>query len=251
MPEVFLSHAQVDEEIAKEFQAHITADFLGLCDVFVSSNLDSLQAGAEWQASIKRHLEDCSILVIMASPAAIQRPWIYVELGAGWVRGIPVIPVCHSGIERGQLPVPLSTFQGINLTDAVHLKHLYGLIAKAVGCRSPDVAFAERVSTYDEITHRVSLARSVLGWVRQLFVWNPTLEAGLRRGEAQRDVMVPANLDVQVQEFMRAAAEAGYIVMVRNGMALGTRVGAQASIFSVTPGDRLAELFDLLASEAQ
>ena len=97
-PVIFVSHAAVDAEIANIFKQDVEQSFLGLCQLFVSSNLDSLQGGREWMQVIKEKLSNSVIFIGLLSPVALNRPWIYTEFGAGWIRSIPTISVCHSGL---------------------------------------------------------------------------------------------------------------------------------------------------------
>lgn len=242
MPLVFLSHAATDSVIAKDFQKDVKADFLGMCDIFVSSNLDSLQAGYEWQQVIKKNLAECAILIGLLSPEALSRGWVYAEFGAGWIRDVPTIPVCHSGLERGQLPPPISTFQGLNLWEGEHLEHLYGLISAAIGCQRPEVDFSDRSEKYRIITEDIRINRVVVSWTRQLFDWNPQLKDTLSAGNADENVLIPGNLDQAFQEYIGEASERGYLHVERRGMGMGTRVGPQASIFEFRPGDQFGEL---------
>ena len=159
-PIVFVSHAAIDSEIATAFKNDAETSFLGLCRLFVSSNLDSIAGGAEWIREIKVNLEQATILVGLLSPVAVQRPWIYVEFGAGWIRSIPTVAVCHSGLAREQLPVPLSHFQALNLLDEFHLRHLYEQISSAIGCKLPPADYSGFVTKYKEITEVHRRARN-------------------------------------------------------------------------------------------
>jgi hypothetical protein len=123
-PIVFVSHAAQDGLIATQFKTDIENSFLGLCDVFVSSNLASISPGTEWIEEIKFNIQKCDVLIGLISPVALTRGWIYFEFGAGWVRNIPVIPVCHSGLLRENLPPPISIFQALNLVDKGHLENI-------------------------------------------------------------------------------------------------------------------------------
>src|SRR5688500_2008756 len=127
-PVIFVSHAAVDSQIAGLFKADVEKSFLGLCELFVSSNLDSLSGGKEWMQVMKEKLGKAAIFVGLLSPAALSRPWVYAEFGAGWIRDIPTISVCHSGLRKDQLPVPLTHFQALDLLYEMHLEHLYGHI---------------------------------------------------------------------------------------------------------------------------
>jgi hypothetical protein len=178
-PTVFVSHAAVDSEIATAFKQDAEASFLGLCNLFVSSNLDSIAGGSEWIKEIKSNLESATILVGLLSPIAIQRPWIYVEFGAGWIRSIPTIAVCHSGLARDQLPVPLSNFQALNLLDELHLRHLYEQISSAIGCKLPPADFPGFVDKYRLITEEHRRTRAVREWWALLLSWNRRAGRGL------------------------------------------------------------------------
>jgi hypothetical protein len=246
MPLVFVSHAAADAAVAHAFQEDIKRDFLGMCDVFVSSALDSIQGGTEWNQVIKENLTECSILIGLLSPLAITRPWIYTEFGAGWIRGVPTIPVCHSGLDRGQLIPPLSFFQGLNLSDNLHLNHLYDLIAGSIGCRKPEVDFQVRCTAYSEITDALHIERTITSWANQLFKWNPRLLEKLINGTVEDSAHVPADLEPPFRVFVQAANEKQYLSIQATGMAMGTPVGLHAAIYQVARGVNFSELMEIL-----
>jgi hypothetical protein len=62
-PIVFVSHAATDAAIATKFKDDVERRYLGLCTLFVSSSLDSLNAGDEWIQAIKRNLNDAAIMI--------------------------------------------------------------------------------------------------------------------------------------------------------------------------------------------
>jgi hypothetical protein len=57
------------------------------------------------------------------------------------MRQIPIIPVCHGGLEPGDLPMPLSLRHGISLTEPDGLSRLYLQIARVIGCQPPEIDF--------------------------------------------------------------------------------------------------------------
>lgn len=59
------------------------------------------------------------------------------------MRKIPLIPICHAGLEVRDLPMPLSLRQGIAVADAEGLQRLYGRIAEVRKCRLPSIRFAD------------------------------------------------------------------------------------------------------------
>jgi len=93
-PVVFISHISEEVRLAVIFKQHIAADFLNLIEVFVSSDTESISAGKNWLTSIDTALRNACIELILCSKASIKRLWINFEAGAGWMSGIPVVPVC-------------------------------------------------------------------------------------------------------------------------------------------------------------
>jgi TIR domain len=116
-PVVFISHIDDEKEIAAAFKSLIEKAFLGLINVFVSSDARSIELGERWLNAITEALKTCAIEFIICSPISIKRPWINFEAGAGWVRDVPVVPLCHPGIQPAGLPLPLNLLQGANLNE--------------------------------------------------------------------------------------------------------------------------------------
>jgi len=156
---LFISHISEEKRIAEQVKKALNRDFLGLLDVFVSSDTESIAAGAEWLSSIEKALRDCAIFVILCSPESIGRPWINFEAGAAWMLDIPLIPVCHSGLLPHDLRMPLSLKQGIALHDEIGLQRFYGRVAKVLGCNMPVRSFrqlAVELATSDTEVRRPS-----------------------------------------------------------------------------------------------
>jgi len=137
MPKLFISHITEEAQTAARLKEALVADFLGLIETFVSSDLESIPAGEQWLAAVDRSLRECSILLILCSHKSIVRPWINFEAGAASMRQVPVIPVCHAGLVPRDLPTPFSLWQGITLTDPQGLQRLYSRVAKVLSCRAP------------------------------------------------------------------------------------------------------------------
>jgi DNA-binding MarR family transcriptional regulator len=69
-------------------------------------------------------------MIILCSPSSIIRPWINFEAGCAWIRKIPIINLCHSGVDRGDLPEPLSRFQNLNIEEDNFGQKLFKAIKK-------------------------------------------------------------------------------------------------------------------------
>ncbi len=238
-PIIFVSHAAADAEIASKFKDDVEKSFLGLCELFVSSNLDSLQGGKEWMQEIKENLGKAKIFIGLLSPVALSRPWIYTEFGAGWIRSIPTISVCHSGLDKGQLPVPLSHFQALNLTDEHHLEHLYSQISNAIGCKEPERDLLADADSYLKITEMYRKQRSIKQWLNHLREWNPEFQK-VFNGDAI-EILIPGEAEVAFKGFKEEMESNQYLKFEPKGFAMGTRVGMQASVWEVEQGDNFDE----------
>ena len=134
---VFISHITEEKEIAQELKKLVESSFLGMIEVFVSSDGASIRRGQRWLEGITNALKKCDVEIILASPESVKRPWVNFEAGAGWIREIPVIPICHSGMTPSKLPPPLGTLQASVATDENELKLIFPVLADAIGCNLP------------------------------------------------------------------------------------------------------------------
>lgn len=149
-PLVFISHITEEKEIAMAFKELIESSFLGMLEVFVSSDDDTIHMGQRWLDRISNGLKNCAIEIIICSPKSILRPWINFEAGAGWVRDIPVIPLCHSGINPSKLPMPLNLLQAAKANEISSLKLIFPVLATAIGAKTPNIDFSEFVEKVAE-----------------------------------------------------------------------------------------------------
>jgi TIR domain len=76
---VFISHITEEKPIAIAFKDLIETSFLGMIDVFVSSDENSISTGQRWLDNITTALKECSIEIILCSPKSVSRPWINFE----------------------------------------------------------------------------------------------------------------------------------------------------------------------------
>src|SRR5689334_22996671 len=97
LPAVFVSHVCEEGDLAILLKQALLTHFPGLGEVFVSSDMASIYAGNEWLDAVQSAIERASVMLVLCSNASARPPWVYFELGAAWVRKIPIIPVCHSG----------------------------------------------------------------------------------------------------------------------------------------------------------
>ena len=151
-PIAFISHITEEGEVARHLKELIERRFLRSVEVFASSHEESIRLGDEWLAAIKTSLTRCGLMVVICSPVSIARPWINFEAGAGWVRGIPVVPMCHSGQTPGKLPVPLNALQGGLVGNRADIQKLFGRLAALADIDAPvvdDQEFFERIHNFE------------------------------------------------------------------------------------------------------
>lgn len=132
-PVVFISHIAEEKELVLKLKELISDKYLGMIEIFVSSDEKSIQAGSRWLDKVTIALQACKVMMILCSPKSVERPWINFEAGAGWVKEIPVIPLCHSGMEIRNLPTPLNLLQACKMADVESFKKIFPILSKALG----------------------------------------------------------------------------------------------------------------------
>jgi hypothetical protein len=123
---VFVSHVSVEARFADFLRHCLRRDFIGLLDLFISTDSTSIP-----------------VQLTLLSPEAVKAPWINFESGAARMKGVELIPLCHSGQQPEQLPPPLNMSEGVVLTSATDLEKLYRRIADVLESDMPDVDFAD------------------------------------------------------------------------------------------------------------
>lgn len=114
---VFISHITEEAPIALALKDFIESRLLRKVLAFASTDVHDLTPGDPWLQKISKALSDSQVFLVICSPASLTRPWINFEAGGAWFKGIPVIPICHSGQRKDQLPYPFSALQAIQIED--------------------------------------------------------------------------------------------------------------------------------------
>ena len=177
---VFISHITEESELAKIISEEIKSSFLGLLDTFVSSDGESLPAGGRWLDSIDEALSNSAIQISLCSPVSIKRPWINFEAGASWIRRIPVVPLCHSGLLKSNLPIPLAMLQAADFDNEADLKVMFTGLAKVLGAEKiPPIdytalieksqSFVEKYTYFNKIKEAIYAACNVDNQLNRFF----------------------------------------------------------------------------------
>jgi TIR domain len=144
---IFISHISEESAIANCLKEWIESTLLGECEVFVSSDSAALPGGVKWLDKIDEALEAVDMMLVICSESSISRPWVNFETGCAWSRKIPVVPLCHSGMDKGSLPRPISDFQGINILDQKFPELLFNSLREHLSIKKiPRINFQEMQS---------------------------------------------------------------------------------------------------------
>jgi TIR domain len=156
--EIFISHIHEESELAVLVKDWIESTFTGRIAVFVGCIGEDIPPGAKWLQKIDEAVTSSKLLIVLSSPISILRPWINFEFGCAWNKGIPVLPICHSGLTLESLPQPLSTFQALNLEDEGFARTLIETIGHLFKItKIPRIAFSEMQSEIIDITKKLSI----------------------------------------------------------------------------------------------
>jgi hypothetical protein len=138
---VFISHIHEERALGEVIKRCIEDAFPDRVAAFLSSDRRDLPAGRKWREVILAELETARVIVSLLSPVSLARPWVNVELGAAWIKDLPIIPLCHSGQTIGALPPPFADYHGAGLDQPDAAERLLGGIANALGLRLPRLHF--------------------------------------------------------------------------------------------------------------
>jgi len=129
---VFISHSSRDTWVAKQIAREITA-----CGAVPFLDEADIETGAEFEEAILAFLSRAHELVVLLTPWALDRSYIWAEIGAAWGRRIPIVAILH-GISpqelqaRPGMPVLIKKRSLIDLNDiGTYLKELRSRVAKA------------------------------------------------------------------------------------------------------------------------
>lgn len=138
---VFISYASEEEVIAKKIEDLIIEVFGPSVDVFTSAS--GVRAGQIWFKRIGDEARNSDLLIVICSPFSISRMWLSFEAGAAWSREISIIPVCHSGLTRLQLPDPFRHFHGLEIPTPEFPKQLVSEISIELSIDTPPIDSAK------------------------------------------------------------------------------------------------------------
>nr|VFJ96611.1 MAG: TIR domain-containing protein [Candidatus Kentron sp. LFY] len=54
-----------------------------------------IDVGSKFEEDMRNFLEDAHELLVLFTPWGLERPYVWTEIGAAWIRRIPIIVVLH------------------------------------------------------------------------------------------------------------------------------------------------------------
>jgi hypothetical protein len=131
-PGVFVSHASCDKWVAEQIARRVSG--FGIRTFLSESNFDL--GDPDFEGRLREALEQCSELVALLTPEALERPYVWIEIGSAWFQRKRVSAILYRVTvkdlrERNGVPNLLlkSNLIDINDTDRF-LKQLRTRLAK-------------------------------------------------------------------------------------------------------------------------
>ncbi len=100
---VFVSHSGQDTWVARQIARQIEA-----CGATPFLDEAQVHAGADFEEDILNFLQRAHELVVLLTPWALERPYVWAEIGAAWGRRIPIVALL-----LGITPTELQSRPGI------------------------------------------------------------------------------------------------------------------------------------------
>ena len=142
---VFVSYISEEVTLASVLKRWIESTFPGEVFAFVSAH--DIRPGQQWFNRLGEELTDAKAMLVLCSQRSISRRWINFEAGAGYVKGISVIPICFAGVTTDTLPEPLRFFQGLDAGEDDFGVKVIEALAQDFGYAKPPVIRHEDMTT--------------------------------------------------------------------------------------------------------
>jgi hypothetical protein len=115
---IFVSHSGEDTwvalQIARQIESCGARPFLDKADIDV---------GSDFEEDIRQFLDKADELLVLFTPWSLERPYVWAEIGAAWIRKIPIIVVLH-GLSIPQFQAQPNYPVFIKKRDIIHLNDI-------------------------------------------------------------------------------------------------------------------------------
>lgn len=158
--EIFISFSTEDKELAKMLKLLIENEYREPNLVFLSCVDSSISPIQDPWVEINHALKDAKLIIILATPRSIVRPWLYFEAGGANIKtGSAYIILCAHGLKRNDLSnTPLEHKQIKTMYDSIDLHSVFDAIDNLI-CKkhSIDIYFEGIINKAKEIKPSLSL----------------------------------------------------------------------------------------------
>lgn len=142
--DIFLSHWSAEKPLALLLADWITRVFPDRFTVFTSSDAAEIKVGDRWLDEVEKALQSAKLALVVASKGSLERHWVNFEAGFAWSRGIPVVFLCHSGLQPSLLPRPYSARQSLDVQEPGFPENFLKSLAQHFNIsRLPPLAFPD------------------------------------------------------------------------------------------------------------
>ena len=133
--EILISHISEEALFALLLKDFIESAFLEQCEVSLISKSGENAVDDKWLVELDGALTAADFLLALCSPKSIRTPWVHFKFGCAWTKSVPITCICHSGLNKVNLPAHLRIFEGLEVDDDVFMEQLFRGLAKRFGIK--------------------------------------------------------------------------------------------------------------------
>jgi len=121
---VFVSHSARDTWVARQIAREI-----GECGAEPFLDEAEIEVGEDFEEAILTFLAKADELVVLMTPWALDRPYVWAELGAAWTRKIPIV-ILLQGMTPGEFQARPGIPVFLKKRNMVDLNGIEGYLAE-------------------------------------------------------------------------------------------------------------------------
>ncbi len=87
---IFISHASSDKWVARQFAKEVEAKG---AEFFLDSA--AIETGDEFDEELRLGLDRADELLVLLTPAALERPYVWIEIGVAWSQGKRIVGILY------------------------------------------------------------------------------------------------------------------------------------------------------------
>lgn len=127
---VFVSHASADKWVAEQFAKQVE-------NRGARAFLDArgIETGDRFDDELKKALNDADELLVLLTPAALERPYVWIEIGVAWSQEKRIVGILY-GVTTNELASQEGTpafMKGILLRDITDFDEYLGELSRRLG----------------------------------------------------------------------------------------------------------------------